>query len=74
MAATLKLGREPSVYNGFTHFETNQACTHSQHVGVVVVARELGRQGLLAERTANTLDLIGGDAYANTAEIGRAHV
>ena len=65
MAAAFKLGVQKDLYDTLGQFGADDPGTHGQHIGVIVAAGHLSGQGIAAQGTANTLDLVGGDGNAD---------
>ena len=70
MTATLELGREVFVHNLTGHILVNEAAGHHQHVGIVVLADEVGNLGNPAQTSADALVLVQRhvDAFARAAD------
>ena len=70
MAAALKLGVQKHIHNALGHIGANDASAHREHIGVVMLAAQLGGEGVTAQGTADAVDLVGrnGDADAGGAD------
>ena len=65
--AGLKTGFEPHLDDAPGEFLADQVGGKAKHVGIVVAARHLRGQFVVAQRRTDPANLVGGDAHADAA-------